>query len=266
MKMNSFALVTGASSGIGLAYAYALARRGYDLLIVSNEAAIHERAKELQVQYPDLRIVSREQNLGTPTAARELYDYCHEQQLDIEVLVNNAGVYHDRDIVDDSEGFTQLILQLHVTTPAMLSYYFAQDMIQRTPIDGRRRGYILNMCSITSHMAAQRLGTYGATKAFLAHYTRALHIELKEKGVNVLNVSPGAVDTGLYNIGSSITRLGRAVGFIVSPKHLAERALWCLWHGCSKTVIPTVWSYLLVLLVLLLPTCLLRLIRRLRLF
>lgn len=264
--MKNFAIVTGASSGIGLAYAKALAEEGYHLLMVSNEPAIHDRADELQTQYPELRVIGHEQDLGTPTAARELYDYCHAEGLDVEVLVNNAGVYHDRDIIDDSEGFTQLILQLHVTTPAMLCYYFAKDMVARTPEKGRKRGYILNMCSVTSHMAAQRLGTYGGTKAFLAHYTRALHIELRAKGVNVLEVSPGAVDTGLYNINGTITRIGRAVGFIVSPDYLARRALRCLWRGRSKVVIPTIWGNMLSLVVRILPTGLLRVIRRWGLF
>jgi len=176
------------------------------------------------------------------------------------VLVNNAGVYHDKDILDDSEGFTSLIMNLHMYTPAMLCYLLGQDMRER------RKGYILNVCSVTSKMAAQRLGTYGGTKAFLSHFTRALHIELRKYGVHVTDVSPGAVDTGLYSISPVITKIGKCLGIIVSPQTLVRRALWALFHGWAKTTIPTVFWRVLCFIILLLPTCLLRLIRRLGLF
>ncbi len=254
-----FALVTGASSGIGYEFARQLAQKGYPLIIVSNVDEIMACAAKLSEQY-GVTVHGLVRNLGTPDAARELYDYCHQQGWDVEVLVNNAGVYHDKDILDDSEAFTQLIIHLHMTTPAMLCYLFGQDM--RT----RRKGYILNVCSVTSKMAAQRLGTYGGTKAFLAHYTRALHIELRKYGVHVTDVSPGAVDTGLYSIKPWMTKLGKCLGIIVSPETLARRGLRALFHGRSKVTIPCVFWKLLCGIILLVPTCLLRLIRRLGVF
>jgi len=254
--VNSFALVTGASSGIGLEFARQLAQKGYPLIIVSNEDKITDCAATLGEQY-NIEAHGLVRNLGTPDAARELYDYCHNQGWQVDVLVNNAGVYHDKDILDDSEAFTALIMNLHMNTPAMLCYLFGQDM--RT----RRHGYILNVCSVTSKMAAQRLGTYGGTKAFLAHFTRALHIELRKYGVYVTNVSPGAVDTGLYSISPVLTKIGKCLGIIVSPETLARRGLRAMFHGCSKTTVPTVFWTILCGIILLVPTCLLRLIRRL---
>ena len=178
MRNNSstFAIVTGASSGIGYAFAEQLAKRGYNLLIVSNVPQIHEAAERLKEQsaisnqQSDLQVVPLQMDLGQQSSARELYEYTRAHKMEIEVLVNNAGVYHDKDILDDSEGFTSLIMNLHMYTPAMLCYLFGQDM------RARGKGYILNVCSVTAKMAAQRLGTYGGTKAFLAHFTRALHI------------------------------------------------------------------------------------------
>ncbi|MBQ2170618.1 MAG: SDR family NAD(P)-dependent oxidoreductase [Paludibacteraceae bacterium] len=255
---TAFALVTGASSGMGLEFARQLAQRGYNLLIVSNEEKIHEVAKELEEAFSHtLSVVSLVMDLGQQSAARELYDYTHTQGMEIEVLVNNAGVYHDRDILDDSEGFTSLIMNLHMYTPAMLCYLFGRDM------KARGKGYILNVCSVTSKMAAQRLGTYGGTKAFLSHFTRALHIELRRYGVHVTDVSPGAVDTGLYNIKPVYTKIGKCLGIIVSPETLVRRALRALFWGWSKTTIPTVFWRVLCFIILLIPTCLLRLIRRL---
>lgn len=256
--MNThFSIVTGASSGMGVEFARQLAARGYNLLIVSNEEAIHARAKELKEAYPALQIIGLVLDLGQQSSARELYEYTRTNGIEVEVLVNNAGVYHDRDILDDSEGFTSLIMNLHMYTPAMLCYLFGRDMRER------HKGYILNVCSVTSKMAAQRLGTYGGTKAFLAHFTRALHVELKPYGVYVTNVSPGAVDTGLYNIKPIFTKIGKCLGIIVSPKTLARRGLRALFHGRSKTTVPTVFWQVLCFIILLIPTCLLRLIRRL---
>lgn len=255
-----FALVTGASSGMGVEFAKQLASRGYNLLIVSNEERIQEVAEEIKVESrktTEIDVVPLVMDLGQQSAARELYEYARAKDLEIEVLVNNAGVYHDKDILDDSEGFTSLIMNLHMYTPAMLCYLFGQDM------KARHKGYILNVCSVTSKMAAQRLGTYGGTKAFLSHFTRALHIELRKYGVHVTDVSPGAVDTGLYSIPPIFTKIGKCLGIIVSPQTLVRRALRALFWGCSKTTIPTVFWQVLCFLILLTPTCMLRLIRRL---
>ena len=247
--MKPYAIVTGASSGMGVEFARQLGRRGYNLLIVSNEERIKDVAQELGA-------VGLVLDLGQQSAARELYEYTRTHEMEVEVLVNNAGVYHDKDILDDSEGFTSLIMNLHMYTPAMLCYLFGKDMRER------RKGYILNVCSVTSKMAAQRLGTYGGTKAFLSHFTRALHIELRQYGVHVTDVSPGAVDTGLYSISPVWTKLGKCLGIIVSPQTLARRGLRAMFWGCSKATVPTVFWTILTTIILLIPTCVLRLIRR----
>ena len=254
---STYAIVTGASSGIGYSFAEQLLKRGYNLLIVSNVKEIEDAAKRLQDGSTNLQVVPLQMDLGQQTSARELYDYTQKNEIEVEVLVNNAGVYHDRDILDDSEGFTSLIMNLHMYTPAMLCYLFGQDMKQRG------KGYILNVCSVTSKMAAQRLGTYGGTKAFLSHFTRALHIELRKYGVSVTDVSPGAVDTGLYSIPPVFTKIGKCLGIIVSPETLARRGLFALFHGWAKTTVPTVFWRILCFIILLIPTCLLRLIRKL---
>lgn len=257
MKKTHFAIVTGASSGMGVEFARQLAQRGYNLLIVSNEERIHEVAKELTDTGEGLQVIGLVMDLGKQSSARELYDYTRANEIEVEVLINNAGVYHDRDILDDSEGFTSLILNLHMYTPAMLCYLFGQDM------KTRRKGYILNVCSVTDKMAAQRLGTYGGTKAFLSHFTRALHIELRKYGVHVTNVSPGAVDTGLYNIKPVFTKIGKGLGIIVSPQTLARRGLRAMFRGRAKTTVPTIFWRALTFIITLIPTWMLRLIRRL---
>ena len=250
-----YAIITGASSGCGFEYARVMAGKGYDLLIVSNEDAIHDKANLLRQEYP-VKVISLVRNLGVQEAAKELYDYCHTNGIEVEVLINNAGVYHDRDFLNDSENFNQLIFNLHMHTPAMLMYYFGQDMV------ARGKGYMLNMCSITADIAVQRLGSYGATKAFLQNFTRSLHIELKTKGVYVTNVTPGAINTGLYNIRPWLTKMGLILGYIVEPDYLARRGVKAMLKGRAKVSIPGVWNAILLFFVALIPTGLLRLIRK----
>ena len=255
-----YALVTGASSGCGYEYARILAQKGYDLLIVSNEDAIHEKASLLRKDFA-VEVISLVRDLGTQDAAKELYDYCMSKELAVEVLINNAGVYHDRDFMEDSEAFNLLIMNLHMVTPAMLIYYFGQEMAKRG------KGYVLNMCSVTADIAVQRLGSYGSTKAFLRNFSRSLYVEMKDKGVVITDMTPGAINTGLYNLKPWATKIGLLLGYIVQPDYLVRRGVNAMFRGRAKVSVPFVWNYLLIILVtLFVPTCLLRLIRKTGLF
>lgn len=258
MTGKPYALVTGASSGIGYQYARVMAEKQYNLIIVSNEQAIEEKAEILRKDFP-VEVVALVRDLGKPDAAKELYDFCQSKGLVVEVLINNAGVYHDRDFLDDSEAFNELILNLHVNTPAMLMYYFSKDMV------ARHKGYILNMSSITSNIAVQRLATYSATKAFLKNFSRSTHIELYHKGVYVTAVRPGAVNTGLYNISNVATKIGLCIGYITTPERLAKRGVRAMFNKRAQ-VTPGFLNHVLLFLVALLPTCALRLIRRWKIF
>ena len=226
-------------------------------MIISNVLEINDAADSIHRDYPSLSVIPLVMDLSRQSSARELYEYTRAEEIEIEVLVNNAGVYHDIDILDDSEAFTSLILNLHMYTPAMLCYLFGQEMRER------KHGYILNVCSVTSKIVAQRLGTYASTKSFLSAFTRSLHIELKPYGVYVTDVSPGAVDTGLFSIPQWVTKAGKCLGIIASPQMLVRRALRALFHGRSKVTVPAVFWHILTFIILLIPTCILRLIRRL---
>ena len=256
---KAYALVTGASSGIGYQYARVLAEKGYNLLIISNvEDELAEKEKLLEQDFP-VEVKALTRNLGTSEAAKELYDWCKSQNIEVEVLINNAGVYHDRDFLADTEAFNEMIINLHAFTPAMLCYYFGQDMVER------HKGYILNMSSITSEIAVQRLASYSSTKAFLKNFSRSLHIELYHKGVYVTAVRPGAVDTGLYSISKTATKIGMFVGYITTPEKLARRGVRALFNKRAQ-VTPGFLNHVLIFLVALLPTGLLRLIRRWHIF
>lgn len=254
-----YALVTGSSSGIGYQYARELASRGYNLVIVSNDAeSLSEKASILRREF-DVVVIDVVMDLGIQDAASRLYSFCKDKGLLVEVLVNNAGVYHDRDFLKDSEEFNTLILNLHVFTPAMLEYKFGQDMA------GMGKGYILNMSSITSDIAVQRLATYSATKAFLKNFSRCTHVELYDLGVTVTCVRPGAVATGLYNLKPSALKTGLALGYIITPEKLARKAVNAMFRR-KAVYTPGLSSKILVFLVKLIPTSVLRRVRMWKIF
>lgn len=256
---DTYALITGASSGIGYQYARVLAEYGYRIIIVSNEdEALVQKAEEIRKDF-GVEVVPVTMDLGRQDSAKQLYSFCREHSLEVEMLVNNAGVYHDRDFLDDSEGFNSLILTLHVHTPAMLVYYFAKDMV------ARGKGYIVNMSSVTSGFGIQRQSTYSSTKGFLKLFSRSVHVELHDKGVNVCCVRPGAVATTLYNLKPSAIKTGLALGYIITPEKLARKGVKAVLKGRSQ-ITPGFFTKLLQFLVALIPTCALRLVRRMKIF
>ncbi len=254
-----YALVTGASSGIGYAYARVIAEYGYDLLIISNvEQELEEKRAILAKDFPNITVKALYKDLGQQTAAKEVFDWCKQEGIEVEVLINNAGVYHDRDFLSDSESFNSLILNLHVHTTALLTYHFAQEMVKKG------KGYILNMSSVTSNYGLQRMSTYSSTKGFVRLFSRSTHIELKHKGVYVTCVRPGAVATPLYNISEKALKLGLAVGAIITPEKLARKGVKAMFKGKCETTPGFAAKFLN--LVNFIPTWMLLLIRKLNWF
>lgn len=257
--MNTYALVTGASSGIGYQFARVLAGRGYNVILVSNEhQALIDKAAEVASDF-GVETVPVIMDLSAQTAPAELFGFCEEKGYQVEFLVNNAGVYHDRDFHEDSAEFNTLILMLHVHTPAMLEYYFGKQMLSR------HKGYIINISSVTSGFGIQRMATYSSTKAFVKLFSRSTHIEMYGQGVNVCCVRPGAVATTLYNLSPSKMKFGLMAGYIITPEKLARKAVRAVLRGRAQ-ITPGLSTKLLQVLVALIPTCVLRFIRRIRLF
>ena len=126
------ALVTGASSGIGLQYATQLARDYHcDLLLVSNqEEELNRVARDLAAQY-GVKTIARYADLSRPDAAETLHGWCREQGLVIDILINNAGVFFFNPYCETSMKRIELMLNLHMITVAKLCRLFGEDMLAR---------------------------------------------------------------------------------------------------------------------------------------
>lgn len=222
------AVVTGASSGIGLTFARELARQGHDVLLVSNQPEALTEAAAAIAQEFGVHAAAFVQDLTELDAAQRLYDYCRAQQYPVDILINNAGVfvfdYFVRTPVDEVER----MLRLHVLTTTRLARLFGADMQQR------HFGYILNMSSLAGFLAFPGIQTYCATKAYIDHFSRSLWYEMRPYGVNVLSVTPGAVDTGLYGLSPSLRRLAVSLHVSLPPEKLARRALRALFRGRKR--------------------------------
>ncbi|MBR1877411.1 MAG: SDR family NAD(P)-dependent oxidoreductase [Paludibacteraceae bacterium] len=230
------ALVTGASSGIGLQYATQLARDYHcDLLLVSNqEQELNQVAADLAAQY-GVRTIARYADLSLSDAAEQLHDWCTENKYIVDVLINNAGVFFFNPYCETSMKRINLMLQLHMITVAKLTRLFAEDMIRRelTPDEAsqricghkRMRGYILNMSSMSAWMAMPGIQTYNATKAFIYNFSKSLWYELKPKNVGITVMAPGAVDTALFGLAPNLRKLAVNLTVSIPPEKLVKRAL-----------------------------------------
>lgn len=248
------ALVTGASSGIGLEYAKQLARDYHtDLLLVSNqEEEQRQVAADLAAQY-GVKTTALYADLSKQDAAEQLHQYCLDNHLVVDILVNNAGVFFFNPYCETSMKRIELILNLHMITVAKLCRLFGEDMIDRQltaeeqsqTICGksRKKGYILNMSSMSAWMAMPGIQSYNATKAFIYNFSKSLWYELKPKGVNITVMTPGAVDTALFGLAPHLRRLAVNLTVSIPPEKLVKRALRKMFRG-KKADMPGVINHL----------------------
>lgn len=244
--MSGWALVTGGSSGMGLEYARQLASKGYDLLLVSNqEEELPRVAAELQEQY-SVQVLTHYQNLATDDAADELFAFCKEQGLEIEVLINNAGMFFFEELSTENEAKALTMMRLHMFTPTRLCVLFGDEMKRR------RHGYILNMSSMAAKLPCPGITVYSATKAYLKSFGKSLYFEMRPCGVGVTTVCPAAIATPLYKLKPSLLKLGVNIGLIGTPRWLVRRALRGMFHH-RRVVKPGLMNYYLPPLIAILP-------------
>lgn len=226
------ALVTGASSGMGLCYAEKLAEKGYNLLLISIDGkAMANVAERLQNRYPNQRIEYLVKDLAEENAAEEVYEYSSQSYFSVNLLINNAGIFTFKDVLDISLKKIETFIGLHVSTVTKLCRLFGEQMSKEGG------GRIINMSSISAHTPYCGIALYTATKSYLLVFTKAFALEMKERNVKVSAVCPGAVATGLYKLPAGLQKLGIFLGIIIPPQRLVKRALRANRRG-KITIIP----------------------------
>ena len=240
------ALVTGATSGMGLEYCRQLAQRGHHLVMVSNQQSLLDTLPAQLSQQYGIKATGRYQDLSAPDAARQLYDWCCQQGLQIDILINNAGMFFFHELTPDYADRSEAMLALHVLTPTRLCFLFGDEMKRR------HQGYILNVSSLTAQIPAPGITLYAATKAYLKSYSKSLYFEMRPYGVGVTTVLPAAVATPLYNLNPKTQSFLTRLGIIRTPQWLVRRALRGMFRH-RHYIKPGIMNYLVPILIKLLP-------------
>ncbi|NCN26359.1 SDR family NAD(P)-dependent oxidoreductase [bacterium] len=184
------ALVTGASSGLGVDFAKQLAEAGANLILVArSEEKLNELKKELVSDFKvevDVLVV----DLSKTKSAKTVYDFSKEKN--VTILLNNAGVgLHGHFLKQDLNPSAEMI-NLNVNTLVKLTHLFAKQMLEKSD------GYILQTASVAGFMPLQGYSVYAATKAFVLSFSQAINWELEGTGVSSTALCPGATKTAFF--------------------------------------------------------------------
>jgi hypothetical protein len=186
-----FAVVTGASRGIGAAYARGLAARGYDLLLVARDKGRLEQLTT-ELRRTTAHVEYEVADLAEPNAAHRLYAMARQQGRSLDLLVHNAGFGLYGPFADMPMPRILEMLRLHVNLTVESTRLFLSDMIQR------RSGAIIMVSSIAGFFAVPYLAEYAASKAFLINFCLALAEEARPYGVTVQVCCPGTTETDFH--------------------------------------------------------------------
>jgi len=190
--MEGLALVTGPTSGIGYEIADILADRGYDLFLVSrNTKKLRSISKSFEKTYK-IKTHLLSIDLSKPGAAQEVYSFAKKKKLQVDVLINNAGIGVDGLFTQGDLGKVHTMNELNINAVTELATLFGKDMQKR------RHGYILNVSSIVGHYPTPYMAVYAATKAFVLNFSMAIAKELEDYDVQVTCLSPGVTKTGFF--------------------------------------------------------------------
>jgi short-subunit dehydrogenase len=198
------ALVTGASAGIGMAFAHELAGRGYDLVITARRRErLSELARELSARR-GVRVEIVVADLADPGAPQAIFDELAQRRIAIDMLVNNAGYGVGGTYLGTSWKEYADFLQVLVTAVAHLAHVFVPGMVQRG------HGHIVNVASLAGLIYGAPGNTlYGAAKAFVIKFTESLSLELARTGVHATAVCPGFTLSEFHDVTGTRERVSR---------------------------------------------------------
>ncbi|MEM9542796.1 MAG: SDR family oxidoreductase [Cyanobacteria bacterium P01_E01_bin.42] len=187
------ALITGATSGIGKAFADRLAEKSFNLVLLArNEIRLEKIARELR-QKKGIQVKTIPFDLTESDAGKRVFETMQTDNTTVDWLVNNAGV-GDYGVFEASDRDRQLdIVRLNILALTDLTHCFLPPMLEQ------RSGVIINVGSIASFQPMPYWATYGASKAFVLSFSEALRAEVRDRGVKVLALCPGPTQTAFFD-------------------------------------------------------------------
>jgi short-subunit dehydrogenase len=190
---GSYALITGASKGIGKVFAEVLASRGMNVVLVArSKDALTALAGRLSEKY-GVRAIAIDADLASPEAPANIQTALANQNIEIDLLINNAGFGLSGSFLSHDLEQEQAQIQVNVQALIALTYIFGSSM------SARGHGGVINLASNSSFQPLPYMAGYAATKAFVLYFSEAIQHELTEKGVHVMAACPGPTATGFFD-------------------------------------------------------------------
>ena len=230
MSSSTYALITGASKGIGKSIANSLAKRKINVLLVArSQEALIQLAHELQTQY-GIQAAYLAIDLAETGAAQKVKNWCYQNAYSVHILVNNAGYgtwgrFDALTLKAQSE-----MLQLNMLTLVEMSYLLLPELKLHN------QSYLLNVASTAAFQAMPSFSLYAASKSFVLSFSRGLRYELKDSRISVTCLCPGPVNTGFVDRAGLSFMKAKAEKFGMMPDEVAETAIKAMFQKKSQII------------------------------
>lgn len=205
------ALVTGAASGIGAEFCRQLGESGWQVLMIDRQPC------------PDAHH-SLQLDLTDPLADSKITDWLNSLDIVPDLLINNAGIFDFKRVCAMTPQRLDLYIDLHMRAVTRLCRAIIPLMAERGS------GMVLNMSSMSCWMPMPGIAMYSATKAYIRAFSRALRLEVKDRGVSVTVACPGGIATDLFGLPKKLQKLGVRVGALQTPRKFVRGALRATMH------------------------------------
>lgn len=221
-------LITGASSGIGEAFAWRLGLEGHNLVLVArSEAKLQALSDEISIKH-NIEVKSLNVDLTSENADKRIFDETEGSGVEISWLINNAGFGSMGDFAELELEREAEMVELNVLALLRLTHRFL------VPMRKRRSGTIINISSGAAFQPIPFFATYAATKAFVSSFTEAIAEENRPYGIHIMALCPGTTDTGFFEA-SRIKNPIKVKG-VQTPDQVVDTALRALENGKTKIV------------------------------
>lgn len=229
----NYALVTGAGSGIGKSIALLLAKKGYNVLLVSKNADKLKHVQQNIISTYNVGCNYLAIDLSNTTAAEQVYNWCVNNSYIVEIIVNNAGYGLSGYFTNYSFEEHEKNIHVNAVFPVALTYLFIPQLKQLP------KSYILNIASGAAYQAVPGLTVYAATKSFLVSFSRGLQYELRNSGISVTVASPGATESNFAATANVTSEKAKklAAKFNLQPQYVAAKSVAAMFAGKTEVVI-----------------------------
>ncbi|OWZ19102.1 hypothetical protein PHMEG_0006701 [Phytophthora megakarya] len=238
-ELKRYALVTGASAGLGREMSYMLSEQKYSLVLAARTETVLERMRaEIELVNRPTEVLVCVCDLATTEGINKLIQFVKDKQLVIDILVNNAGACLTKDFTDLKDKEIDELMMLNMHAMVKLTRAIVPQMVER------KIGRVLNISSVAGAFAIPTAALYGSSKSFVTNFSQALSYELRSTGVTVTCVCPGPVATSFSKTANLDSAVCMTVpGLAADAKETAKSALDAMFNG-EVLVYDTWFAYL----------------------